>query len=482
MIRDLITLANTIDLNYALKEHKQDQFGWDLESELSHAKNSIRNKKKITNQEFKEIVNNLCFSMRDHHVQVEFFLSEYAELPFTIREVNSCYLVTNVQEGSSPIALGDELLQFNQQTAKQAITSLINERGTQSLSPTYLRQAEQLLTCRSGITVPKGKVFLKFKKATGEIFSISLNWKRTSSCVKPGKQPLLSLSQNISWKIWQGCSSQAAIYTVNKANIGVFCLPSFLPKHSNHLEEIRQIIAEMERKSDLLIIDLRGNGGGRPLFMFSVLSMLTEKPLEIPTERILLNQRSIDKAFKALANPDTIEGFYHDILQSANREDVSQSLVKYYADQISEWELGNTFTKPIPFLGHAKVNPHPTTRYTKPVIILIDELSFSCAELFAAILQDNRRATLLGTTTAGAGAACTCYEYPNFFGVKSINLPHSLLYRSSGECIEDVGVKPDIPYELDETDIRYDYQNYKKTLQNSIKQVFERSASALPRP
>jgi hypothetical protein len=39
--------------------------------------------------------------------------------------------------------------------------------------------------------------------------------------------------------------------------------------------------------------------------------------------------------------------------------------------------------------------------YTKKIVVLINELDFSAAEFLAAILQDNKRATLFGESTGG---------------------------------------------------------------------------------
>src|SRR5207247_165956 len=48
--------------------------------------------------------------------------------------------------------------------------------------------------------------------------------------------------------------------------------------------------------------------------------------------------------------------------------------------------------------------------YTKPLIVLIDEMSASAAEVFAAGIQDNARGPLVGWRTMGAGGNVESWE------------------------------------------------------------------------
>ena len=48
--------------------------------------------------------------------------------------------------------------------------------------------------------------------------------------------------------------------------------------------------------------------------------------------------------------------------------------------------------------------------YTKPLIVLTDEMSASGAEVFAAGIQDNGRGRLVGWRTMGAGGSVEAWE------------------------------------------------------------------------
>lgn len=89
--------------------------------------------------------------------------------------------------------------------------------------------------------------------------------------------------------------------------------------------------------------------------------------------------------------------------------------------------------------------------YTKPVLILTDELSASAAELFAAIMQDNGRGQIFGTKTNGAGGAV--FDFPIGYSMEaSVSLPQKILTRAKptvetelppAPYIENPGVLPD---------------------------------------
>lgn len=84
-----------------------------------------------------------------------------------------------------------------------------------------------------------------------------------------------------------------------------------------------------------------------------------------------------------------------------------------------------------------------------PLVILVDRETASAAELLAVGLRDAGRARIVGTRTAGAlGAAITV---PLSQGGMSVTIARILGARS--EVIENVGVTPDTPVDLDVADV-----------------------------
>jgi carboxyl-terminal processing protease len=98
------------------------------------------------------------------------------------------------------------------------------------------------------------------------------------------------------------------------------------------------------------------------------------------------------------------------------------------------------------------VNPRRATAdgrlvkpYAGPLAILVDPLSASTSEIFAAGLQELGRAVVIGQTTAGAALPSMATELPNGdvlqFAVADFVTPE-------GNRIEGHGVVPDLPVEL----------------------------------
>jgi C-terminal processing protease CtpA/Prc len=104
--------------------------------------------------------------------------------------------------------------------------------------------------------------------------------------------------------------------------------------------------------------------------------------------------------------------------------------------------------------------PDAEVTYTKPVLMLINDQCYSCGDIFPALLQDNKRAKLFGTTTAGAGGAVGEFGPLSFSG-SSISLTLNVMKRSNGQYIENVGITPEVKYEVTQDDVATNYRKYK---------------------
>lgn len=116
------------------------------------------------------------------------------------------------------------------------------------------------------------------------------------------------------------------------------------------------------------------------------------------------------------------------------------------------------FTVPMPMCGislevePARDKAGKDLAYSKPIMVLTDELSASAAEIFAAVMQDEKRALLYGMRTDGAGGGVV--QFPAGVYMESyVNMAWSILIRrnvieSGGQFpampyIENIGVRPD---------------------------------------
>jgi len=89
-------------------------------------------------------------------------------------------------------------------------------------------------------------------------------------------------------------------------------------------------------------------------------------------------------------------------------------------------------------------------------------------------MQDNQRAVIFGTKTAGAGGHVVETRFPNLLGIKAFITTGSLGYRLNGKPIENLGVTPDIMQEVTENDIKNEYQDYIKALHQAIDHLLKK--------
>jgi len=82
-----------------------------------------------------------------------------------------------------------------------------------------------------------------------------------------------------------------------------------------------------------------------------------------------------------------------------------------------------------------------------PIVVLVNEESASAAEVLTGALKDNDYATVVGTTTFGKGIAQGLFPMPDGSALK---LTTAYYYFPSGECIHEIGIKPDVEVELEE--------------------------------
>lgn len=82
-----------------------------------------------------------------------------------------------------------------------------------------------------------------------------------------------------------------------------------------------------------------------------------------------------------------------------------------------------------------------------PIVVLVNGESASAAEILTGALKDNDYATVVGTTTFGKGIAQGLFPMPDGSALK---LTTAYYYFPSGECIHEIGIKPDVEVELDE--------------------------------
>jgi hypothetical protein len=241
--------------------------------------------------------------------------------------------------------------------------------------------------------------------------------------------------------------------------IGYLYLPTFnydSQGAEGKVEDIAKILKHFNKESAALVLDITNNPGGNLFYTYGVLSTLTSTPMIVPSEREIIIQEDVYRAaliYKFMELEEAGDGYEDDedfegatLSGYSFSKEVLTGIKNYCREIIDSWEAGKTFTDPLYIYGIDKIMPHPEVQYNNPILLLVNELDFSCGDFFPAILQDNQRATLFGKTTAGAGGYVRGYQHSSRFGVMAYTLTGSIAMRPNGNPIENLGVTPDIHY------------------------------------
>lgn len=288
----------------------------------------------------------------------------------------------------------------------------------------------------------------------------------------------------ILWQTEEDKYFYAYIYENEESKkIGYFYLPSFSyfsGLADARMKEFLEILVQFNEETDGLIIDITNNSGGNAMFMYGMLAALTDKPLKIPYHHEILIQEDVYSAsvihqlftmIKELDQSEVdsmLELFFSGYPNSPKLID---QMISFSKSIMKAWKSGNRMTPPLYVFGIEEIEPHPEIRYTKPLMVLTNELDFSCADFFPAILQDNKRALLFGKRTAGAGGSVREFPHISSFGLQGYALTASIAFRPDGKPIENLGVTPDVPCEITLKDIRENYVDYRNAVNREINRL-----------
>lgn len=431
-----------------------------------------------------------------------------------------------------PFKVGDELVYFGDKRTDEVIQELKKEEMGASPSKTDSALAELSLTTRTGFkgqVVPKGPITITVcPKNSNSMQSYQLIWdyypekisnsfyqtkmsQRSHQKKAFGDNPLLK--RNFTYPFYEKymelAGSECANDTMgsrksfipelgkvcwiseaetkyhaylfeNKEGklIGYVRIPDFLGTDFD-VEDFRTIIEFFQEYSDALVVDQVNNPGGSMFHLYALISLLTDQPLYTPRHKMSITQEDV---FTAVTESPMLENVRSDeeaqeLFGSKTFEGIpvtyqmAQFLLNFYRFIAEEWNAGRTLTQPFYVYGVDKINPHPKTQYTKPILIITNELNFSCGDFFPAIMQDNKRATIFGAKTAGAGGYVLAGKFPNLNGVAFFNYTGSIAERADLNPIENLGVTPDIPYEISKDDLQFGYQDYADAINQAIKQI-----------
>ena len=246
----------------------------------------------------------------------------------------------------------------------------------------------------------------------------------------------------------------------------------------------QDLIQTYEQVTDLLIIDQIHNPGGEMHYLYILASMLTTKPLTTPLHKVSLLPEDIafstavlessDEEIKKILLNSLILPPHRKVFGLFDIESYTRTLRQIAETKLESWQKGFSLSFPLAVISE-EIPPHPSgVNYSKPIIVLVDELSSSGGDFFPAILQDNKRATIFGQKTAGAGGYLKTKEINSVLGIELLRFTGSIALRGFDEQpIESRGVTPDVIYSPTPDDYQNNFRGYKKALLETVDKMLE---------
>ncbi len=525
LVENLYAMKSVYRAEYAPAAWKKSYANYDLDVSFQRAIAAANANPGLNQIEARDILKNFIYAMKDYHTSISFVSTEAATLPVTIKGAEDHFFLayidrTKLPESSFPFHVGDEVVSFDGKPALDAVNE-VQAQIPENVLATDRSLAELSLTNRKaarGYKVPKGPVTLGIKKHGSETVSnIQLIWEYTAEEITPRadmnslqsqvKKSLLShtpmmdvnfaenladnpyglgsrksFTPDLGAKIWQSSDSDtfhAYIYmNQNKNLIGYVRIPSYHPEDYNKaVADFKAIISRFQSQTDAMIIDQVDNPGGSVFYLYTLASMLSDQPLQTPQHRMAITQADVMLAKKAISALQQVKSdedarkvvptIVDDLDGYPVSYELSQFLLSYNRMIVAEWDAGHKLTRPYWISGVDHINP-ADVHYTRPILLLTNHLDFSGGDFFPTILQDNKRVTILGSRTAGAGGYVNNVKIPNNIGIDAFRVTESIAERVSGNPIENLGVTPDILYEMTPADYQTNFKPYTSKIQATV--------------
>lgn len=516
-LSDFTQLVNIVERNYGPLRWKKESIGLDFKRLVSDFDAKVRAAR--SDSEFYRVLAQFTSSLKDAHVGAIIPSNYSASLGFVCDLVEGKVLIEKVDalrlpEILFPFKRGDQLIAIG----GVSVDKLINEFsrvGDTGHEPSAKRIAAARLTSRreaSGMEVPKGITTVTvLAKGAAQPVTVTVTWKNSgtpllelddlaailendtsdmhatsgaSFAEELAKRPEFQMAlPRVTLDEWAraGFSDMgapksmfnlpegaeelpnfpvtAAIYEAAGKKIGVLRINSYGDK--GLLDVVARALVVMEEQTDVLVLDQTNNPGGDVSLVSDLTAFFADKSYQ--DVNFLLRP-----SLAWMGTFQDVNEKLGEVLKAKGDDLVANALkprFEYLENEIRDSIRERRFyTNPVSlnFLGSfGMIQPSGAVRYTKPVLLLINEFDFSGGDMFPAIMKDNGRATLFGAQTTGAGGNVREHG-PLSNSHFKVNLTESLMVRPNGEFIENRGVKPDVEYTVTEDDFMNGYRGYVK--------------------
>ncbi len=521
-------IGNLYGTAYAPKTWKETHLGWNLANEVAVAKTKLLTAQTMTDA--RQIVADLINSTADYHVSFSFYATEKATLPFQVKTVQGKTLIvyidrTKLSEVAFPFHEGDELLTMDQMPVAQVQSAIVTYIGA-NIPETDVALTDLYITKRSanvGAPVPHGPVTLALKRAADDsVGTVTLSWEYTPEQLSQKtpfslarmkkslfqkmmigskampfvaedaqqaentfslgvKKPFLP---NFGERIWETAadnSFDAYIYQNEEGQlIGVIRISQYIVDDYNKaVKDFAGIIQHFEKHTAAMVIDQNNNPGGSVFYLYALASMMSDQALTVPKHKIALTAAeasecvALNQSLASVKNDEDAKKALESEMSGYPGSYQMALGMRDYCDMVlREFQEGKSLSTAYYLWGVDKITPN-AIHYTKPVVLLVNQLDFSGGDFFPAIMQDNKRVTIVGTRTAGAGGFVLEATFPNNIGLETVRFTGSIAERVNLNPIENLGVTPDVNLPITVSDIRNGFKDYQDEVRTVLKTLIK---------
>ncbi|MFZ4713291.1 MAG: S41 family peptidase [Bacteriovoracaceae bacterium] len=489
-LADLSELVGHIKAGYGPLQYKKVKLGLDLEVLKDKYTALIKGSK--SNSEFYYLMVKFVAEFNDSHFGATVKSTYQSRLGFTTDLIQGKVLIDQIDRTKLPLdkfpyEKGDEILSMDGRDIQAEVKELSQYMG-QGYSLTALRKAAMLVAKRKANKVPvkSGAAELEIRRGDSLVSEkVSLNWYNVGDHMDEveNKVTLRSLKRKTALNYDQltlpeteegfRCSGDTRIkipaeatiimkspfvayyWPSAKGNLGYLRIPHYLPEEADpkidayalRFKQYEYAVKVLEQNTVGLVIDQDHNCGGSVDWLHRILGLFIDRPFEPMQFELLANKQSLVE----------FESWMTEVFENTIEYDNLVTVKDLIKDT---WMNTDSYlTKKTSIDGQALVYPN-AIRYSKPILMLIDEMSGSGGDAFPSQMQGFGRAKLLGTRTMGAGGHVV--ELPALNNSQIlIRMTKSLFYRPDQIAVENNGAAPDIKYSPSVNDFKYGYLEYR---------------------
>lgn len=268
---------------------------------------------------------------------------------------------------------------------------------------------------------------------------------------------------------------RAYLVNFHGRRIGVIRIPNYspngeMPEVMNEVQWLQHAIQYFENQADGLIFDQVGNNGGYIKYGSEVTRLFAHEELKGTTINIKLNEtllRNFGDRGKEEGGPRLPPSYpmnpYENNWAVEKLDDLQMEILR------EKYKNGEDWSGPIPYNGVAPGIKAETPgailgaglpTFSKPLLIINDSRSASCGDFVPGILQANKRALVIGSTSMGLGAPVyrSIESMPG--SEMSLRCPFGLCRLSNNQPLENVGVPVDFYRPPNITDLKGGFQSF----------------------